>query len=157
MQHKITAREFFMFFPLVGIAFCVLIVVAVHNSGGGASAATPAAPAASANIVMLHGPKSDNSCIEEDGEARIYVMFTLRNNGDADGTVNPWATFDYSDGGHSTESYNTNWGHYLDVPAHTEIDATFYHTFNPQQHAMIRCAGYADLGGSDAGFYLPMS
>ena len=40
-------------------------------------------------------------------------MFTLRNTGDQAGTVNAWAPFDYSDGGNSTESYDTNYGHDL--------------------------------------------
>jgi hypothetical protein len=112
--------------------------------------------AGSARITMLRGPSSDNSCQENDGDARIYVVITLRNSGNAEGTVNPWATFDYSDGGNSTESYFDNYGHDLKVPAHTEVDATFYHTFNPQQHSMIRCAGYVDLGDSSGtGYYLP--
>jgi hypothetical protein len=37
------------------------------------------------------------------------------------------------------------------------VDATFFHTFNPQMHAMIRCAGYVDLDDtSSVGYYLPM-
>ena len=104
---------------------------------------------------MLRGPSSDNKCSENDGDARIYVTITLRNSGNAAGTVNPWATFDYSDGGHSEETYLENFGHSIRVPAHTEVDASFYHTFNPQQHSMIRCASYTDLGGSSTGYYLP--
>jgi hypothetical protein len=41
--------------------------------------------------------------------------------------------------------------------AHSEVDATFFHTFNPQQHSMIRCAGYPDLNSDTGGYYLPMS
>lgn len=129
------------------------IIKATHKSSPPAT--TAVAPAGSANIVMLHGPASDNACTERDGEARIYVTITLRNRGGAAGTVNPWATFNYSDGGSSTESYDTNWGHDFSVPAHSTRDASFYHTFNPQQHSMLRCAGYADLGGSPRGYYLP--
>jgi hypothetical protein len=141
-----------------GVVVLFLWAIVHSHSSSGASSATPAASTGSAHITMLRGSNSDNSCTENDGEARIYVMFTLRNSGDADGTVNPWATFDYSDGGNSTETYFANYGHDLIVPAHTEVDATFYHTFNPQQHAMIRCSGYADLGdSSSAGYYLPLS
>ena len=103
---------------------------------------------------MMHGAASDNACTEADGEARIYVIIELRNTGDAAGTMNPWATFDYSDGGHDTQDYYGNWGHNFTMPAHSVRDATFYHTFNPQQHSMIRCAGYADLSDS-SGYYLP--
>ena len=129
-----------------------------HSVGIGNHPTTTAAaaPAGSAHIVMMRGSNSDSACTEEDGEARIYVVITLRNTGDAAGTVNPWATFDYSDGGNSTESYDTTWGHDFIVPAHSVRDASFYHTFNPQQHSMIRCAGYADLSNSTAtGYYLP--
>ena len=104
---------------------------------------------------MLTGASSDNSCQEDDGAARIYVKITLRNSGGKAGNVNPWAAFDYSDGGNSTESYDTNFGHSITVPAHTVVDASFYHTFNPQQHSMIRCTGYTDLGTNSAGHYLP--
>src|SRR4029077_671621 len=123
-----------------------------RNSGDKSSAASEP-DAGAAQITMLRGNTSDNECTEADSEARIYVGITLRTDGDTAGTVTPWATFDYSDGGHSTESYSTNYGHDLEVPAHEEVDATFYHTFNPQQHAMIRCAGYVDLGdSSDTGY-----
>jgi hypothetical protein len=154
-----------------GITAAILVIVAVsshHGSRGSSSSSgqtqssrpsvsETTSAASPAHIVMLHGRGADNSCSEEDSEARIYVSFTLRNTGDQDGTVNPWATFDYSDGGNSTESYDTNYGHDLTVPAHSEVDATFYHTFNPQQHYMIRCAGYPDLSSDTAGYYLPMS
>jgi hypothetical protein len=140
---------------ILGIIAGILLVIGLVT-GHSSTSSSDAAAVASAHVVMLHGRRSDNSCIERDNEARIYVMFTLRNTGDKAATVNPWATFDYSDGGNSTESYNTNYGHYLTVPAHTEVDATFYHTFNPQQHYMIRCAGYPDLSTDTAGFYLPM-
>jgi hypothetical protein len=160
VRHKFTAllptNRFLRLLLFVGVGLCVFIIAsAVH---GGSGSAAPAAPAASADIVMLHGPGADNYCTENDSEARIYVSFTLRNNGDAAGTVNPWATFDYSDGGNSTEDYYNGYGHDLEVPAHTEVDATFFHTFNPQQHAMIRCAGFLDLGDpSSKGYYLPAS
>jgi hypothetical protein len=130
--------------------------IASHSSSSSSAETTAAAPVETAHITMLRGASSDNSCTEDDGDARIYVTITLRNSGSAAGTVNPWATFDYSDGGNSTESYLDNYGHGISVPAHTEVDASFYHTFNPQQHSMIRCAGYTDLGGSDnTGYYLP--
>jgi hypothetical protein len=144
-------------FGLLALVF-VIALARGHGNNSSDSSTAAAADTGSAKITMLHGRTSDNACTEEDGEARIYVIFTLKNTGDADGTVNPWATFDYSDGGHSSETYFSNHGEDLTVPAHSEIDATFYHTFNPQQHAMIRCAGYADLGDSEAaGFYLPIS
>lgn len=127
------------------------------SASASASSAPPPASTGSARITMLHGPGADNSCEESDGDARIYVSFTLRNSGSKAGTVEPWATFDYSDGGHSEETYLENYGHDLTVPAHTEVDATFYHTFNPQQHSLIRCAGFKDLGDdSNSGFYLPL-
>jgi hypothetical protein len=159
-KHTLNSKQWAL---VAAVAFVFVVVLIAELAGHGSktaasAAANPSAAATSpAHIVMLHGPKSDNACTEEDGEARIYVMFTLRNTGDEAGTVNPWATFDYSDGGNSTESYNTNHGQYLTVPAHTEVDATFYHTFNPQQHAMIRCAGYPDLGADTGGYYLPMN
>jgi 5-deoxy-D-glucuronate isomerase len=132
-----------------------------HNSSiktSSSAATASAASTGSAHITMLRGASSDNSCTESEGDARIYVTITLRNSGSAAGTVNPWATFDYSDGGNSSESYLSNYGHGISVPAHTEVDASFYHTFNPQQHSMIRCAGYTDLGSSDnTGYYLPKS
>jgi hypothetical protein len=148
---------------LIAILVVVGLIIAgvkkaAHSVGIGgkpATTAVAAAPTGTAHIVMMHGPNSDNSCTEEDGEARIYVTITLRNSGDAAGTVNPWATFDYSDGGNSTESYGSNWGHDFNVPAHSVRDASFYHTFNPQQHSMIRCAGYADLSSDTGGYYLP--
>jgi 5-deoxy-D-glucuronate isomerase len=126
------------------------------DTSSASAASSPAASSGSAHITMLRGRSSDNACEENDGDARIYVTITLRNSGDAEGTVNPWATFDYSDGGNSTESYFTNYGHDFTIPAHTVLDATFYHTFNPQQHTMIRCAGYVDLSDS-SGYYLPTS
>ena len=133
--------------------------IAHASSSKSSSSSVSSAPAAKAHITMLHGPSSDNSCEENDGDARIYVSITLRNTGDAAGTVNPWAAFDYSDGGNSTESYFDDYGHEMTVPAHSERDATFYHTFNPQQHSMmIRCAGYAiDLNSNGSGYYLPSS
>lgn len=124
-----------------------LIVVGVVSSSLGHHSKTAAAAAStgSPNISILTDSTTDNSCKEVDGDARIYVDITLRNDGDAAGSVEPWAAFDYSDGGQSTESYFTNYGHDIKVPAHTEVDATFYHTFNPYQHYMIRCTGYADI------------
>lgn len=143
----------------LGIVGLIVFGAATHHRGSSNSNSSSAAAVyGPAHITMLRGKTSDNSCTENDEEARIYVIITLRNSSDMAGTVNPWATFDYSDGGNSTESYFSNYGHDLEVPAHTEVDATFYHTFNPQQHAMIRCAGYVDLGDSSgAGYYLPMS
>jgi len=143
-----------------GLAVLAVIgaLVNSHKSGSSSSSSAAADSGSSAHITMLRGKTSDNACTERDEEARIYVTITLRNSGDAAGTVNPWATFDYSDGGSSTESYSTNFGHDIEVPAHTEVDASFYHTFNPQQHYMIRCAGFTDLGDSSTkGWYLPMS
>jgi hypothetical protein len=144
-----------------GLAVLAVIgaLVNSHKSGSNsASGSSVSSSSGSAHITMLRGKTSDNSCSENDGEARIYVVITLRNSGDAAGTVNPWATFDYSDGGHSSETYLSNYGHDLEVPAHTEVDATFYHTFNPQQHGLIRCAGFTDLASSsDKGWYLPIS
>jgi hypothetical protein len=139
------------------IGIFVLVLISIHRTGNSASTSASASSGGSAEITMLHGRGSDNSCTESDSEARIYVSFTLRNSGDKDGTVNPWATFDYSDGGNSTESYETNYGHELTVPAHSEVDATFHHTFNPQQHSMIHCAGYPDLNIDTGGYNLPMS
>jgi hypothetical protein len=139
---------------LLSIPFAVLLAgCGGSGSTNGSNAPTPA-PTGEAHIVMVHGANTENSCTEADGEARIYVSITLRNSGDASGTVNPWATFDYSDGGSSTESYATNWGHDFAIPAHSVRDATFYHTFNPQQHSMIRCAGFADLSSDKDGYYL---
>jgi hypothetical protein len=144
--------------PWLLTAGLVVLIVALAHSGGSSDSSAAAAPAAAAHVTMLRDRTTDNSCQEVDGDARIYVVITLRNSGDADATVNPWATFDYSDGGHSTESYFSNYGHDLNVPAHTDVDASFYHTFNPYQHSMLRCAGYADLGdSSDTGYYLPVS
>ena len=99
------------FKPLLVVAgfICLVILGSVpgHDKSPGAAAA---ASSGSAEITMLTGAGSDNSCQENDEDARIYVVITLRNDGDAAGTVNPWATFDYSDGGNSTESYGSNHG-----------------------------------------------
>lgn len=140
-----------------GVLLLFVAILWISHSHGAASP-PPAAAAAStpAQIVMLHGASADNYCEESPSEARIYVSFTLRNNGDTDGTVTPWATFDYSDGGSSTENFfNPMDGHDLTVPAHTEVDATFYHTYNPQQHSLIRCTGLRDLTDT-SGYYLPI-
>jgi hypothetical protein len=145
---------------LVALVVLGAIIGGHHGSTSTSSSSAEAAtsPAAKPQIKMLRGPVSDNNCIENDSEARIYVTITLRNSGDASGTVNPWVAFNYSDGGNSTESYNTNWGHEITVPAHTEVDATFYHTFNPQQHSLIRCAGSRDLNDSSApSWYMPVT
>ena len=110
-----------------------ILYLAVHSGHHGlpSSSATATVPAARARIAVLRGASSDNSCTENAGDARIYVTITLRNSGGAAGTVNPWAAFDYSDGGNSEETYLENYGHDLTVPAHTEIDATFSHTVQP--------------------------
>lgn len=138
-----------------GVIVLGLVALAVFGSAEKTPPPAAAAPAASAHITMIHGRRSDNSCAEAPGEARIYVTITLRNSGDASGTVDPWAAFEYSDGGNSSDSYTTNWGHDLTVPAHSVRDADFYHTYNPQQHAVIRCTGYADLASEAGGYALP--
>ena len=148
-------KGYLAIFAVTSVVVYIVANSVSHTTSSTSTASASSTPAAAAHITMLHGPSSDNSCHEDDGGARIYVTITLRNSGGAAGTVNPWATFDYSDGGNSTETYLTNYGHELSVPAHTEVDASFYHTFNPQQHSMIRCAGYTDLNSDDGGYYLP--
>jgi hypothetical protein len=134
-----------------------------HKSSGSGQAASsfrvvsPSSSGGPSDVRIVHGVNSDNSCTEEDGEARIYVTITLHNTASVPVTINPWATFDYSDSGSSTESYDTNWGHDFRIPAGAIRDASFYHTFNPQQHSMIRCAGFVDLGTDAPGLYLPTS
>ena len=142
--------------PWIGIAVIVLFIVAVSHSGDSSTkSAAAAAPAGTAHIRMLRG-SSSTYCLESDSAARIYVSIALRNSGNASGTVEPWATFDYSDGGNSEETYTSNYGHGFTVPAHTTLIARFYHTFNPQQHYLIRCAGSRDLYGNAPSYYLPI-
>ena len=143
---------------LIGLLVILALVAAdklTHPSHSSAPAAAVAASTGSAKITMLTGASSDNHCEEVDGDAKIYVAITLRNSGDVAGTVNPWAAFDYSDGGNSEETYLENYGRELRVPAHTVVDATFAHTFNPQQHTLLRCTGYTDLDGNGPGHGLP--
>ena len=145
--------------PWLGVAICILIIIAVSHSGGSKPAPAAASSGTPAHIRMLRGGSRESYCMESDSQARIYVSIELQNLGDEAGTVNPWASFDYSDGGNSTETYMTGGatGQELTVPGHSVRVARFYHTFNPQQHSLIRCAGYRDLNDSNrAGYYLPM-
>jgi hypothetical protein len=145
---------------IIVVAVIVLTALIAGHSSGSTSSSAGSSSAASTpepkpHIRMLRGASS-TYCLEADSVARIYVSIALRNSGNATGTVEPWATFDYSDGGHSEETYTSNYGHSFTVPAHTTLIARFYHTFNPQQHYMIRCAGSRDLYGNAPSYYLPI-
>jgi hypothetical protein len=142
---------------LVALVVLGAIIGGHHGSTSTSSSSAEAAtsPAAKPQIRMLRR-SSSTYCLEADSVARIYVSMELRNSGNAAGTVEPWATFDYSDGGNSQETYTSNYGHSFTVPAHTTLVARFYHTFNPQQHYMIRCAGSRDLYGNAPSYYLPI-
>jgi len=148
---------------VLGIFVVVVILGALigsHNSSKKSSTDTTAATPANTPAATSHAQLSmvlnrdDTYCMPLPGQARIWVSIGVRNRGNASGTINPWATFDYSDGGSSTESLDTNTSSNLTVPAHSLRVARFYHTYNAQQHDVIRCSGFLDLGDSSANGYL---
>jgi hypothetical protein len=144
-----------MFKKVLGILVVLIILGALIGSHHSKKPSTDTAAAATghAQLSMVLN-RSDTYCLPVPGQARIWVSIGVRNRGSASGTINPWATFDYSDGGNSTESLDTNTGSSLTVPAHSLRVARFYHTYNAQQHDVIRCSGFLDLGDSSASGYL---
>jgi len=150
---------------LIALLIVVGLVIAgvkkaAHSVGIGnhpATTAVAAAPTPKALLSLVRS-SSDSYCLEQPDQARIFVSIGIRNRGDGAATVNPWASFDYSDGGTSTEDYyNTSASGDLNVPAHSVRVARFYHPYNPQQQSLLRCAGYLDLGDSSAtGHFLPL-
>ena len=86
---------------LIGL-LVILGLVAANKLLHASSSSTPAAAASaastgSAHIAMLTGASSDNHCEEVDGDAKIYVAITLRT-AVPPPELEPWATFNYSDG-----------------------------------------------------------
>lgn len=137
-----------------GVVIAVIVVIGlIVNAASKKDSSTAATSTGQAQLALV---RSSSYCMEVPSEARIWTSITIRNTGDAAGTVDPWAAYEYSDGGHSSETYlsgSETGESSLTVPAYSTRVARFVHSYNPQQHLLLRCIGSTDLDDSTAPSY----